>query len=536
MKRTIKRYSRELNRGKWQTVVDVAGAYARQRDRFLVDYGRPSVFARYAGHRQARDELVAAGHESPYGLQARQWKLALQDAIETVDRQWLALAEELRRLVMAQRKEGRFTEDQAHYVFWVLRSSQRMAQLVSGKAPSPEHFEVEPGEEQRAVSYLRRVIRRKRGANPRAKKARSFALDAEMYEVFDTGGRQYIKIMTLTPRQRLVVPLTGQGEIRGNLRVVLDEEKRRIKVHRAIDVRPRAAKGAAVAVDLGVTETMTDSDGGRWGEGQGEILATYSDRVCDKGCKRNRLGAVEERASENGDRAKARRIRKYNLGRKKLTQQRRKMRQTIECQTNAALNEFFHAKKPALLGHENLRGLQGKFRSKRLSRIVSTWTRGVAKKRLEFKASAAGCRREQVNSAYSSQMCPRCGFVHHKNRQGDRFQCQFCGYGGDSDRVAAMNLLDRVDDPEIHYWTPVVRVKAILLCRFQRRVEGWQFDFLPEAANPDLLAQMGIELRPTVPARTQDTCRLVSPVDVIGITAGQSESETPVAATRRQGN
>jgi putative transposase len=140
MKRTIKRYSRELNRGKWQTVVDVAGSYARQKDRFLLECGRPSVFARYGGERQGRDELVAAGYESPYGLQGRQWKLALKDAFETVERQWLALAESIRPLVMAQRKEERFTEEQAHYAFWVLKSARRMARLVGDKAPTPEHF------------------------------------------------------------------------------------------------------------------------------------------------------------------------------------------------------------------------------------------------------------------------------------------------------------------------------------------------------------------------------------------------------------
>lgn len=84
--------------------------------------------------------------------------------------------------------------------------------------------------------------------------------------MFEEGGRQYVKIMTWVPRQRLVIPLTGQGEIRGDLRVVLDEEKRRVEIHRAVGVRPREAKGKPVAVDFGVTETMTDSDGTRWGE------------------------------------------------------------------------------------------------------------------------------------------------------------------------------------------------------------------------------------------------------------------------------
>ena len=77
MKRTIKRYSRRLNQRKWQTLVEIGVAYANQKDRFLLEYGRPTVFGRYRGHRQARDELVAAGYRSPFGLQGRYWKQAL---------------------------------------------------------------------------------------------------------------------------------------------------------------------------------------------------------------------------------------------------------------------------------------------------------------------------------------------------------------------------------------------------------------------------------------------------------------------------
>jgi hypothetical protein len=101
-----------------------------------------------------------------------------------------------------------------------------------------------------------------------------------------------------------------------------------------------------------------------------------------------------------------------------------------------------------------------------MSRQVSLWPRGVLKERTEFKASAAGCCREQVNPAYSSQTCPACWFVNGKNRQGDRFKCLKCGYENRADRVAAMNLKARRTDPEITLWTPKEQVKAILLERF----------------------------------------------------------------------
>jgi|Deesub1362B_J571_1020462.scaffolds.fasta_scaffold26435_1 hypothetical protein len=151
MRRTIKRYSLQLNKGKWQTLERIALSYASEFDRFLVKYGRPSTFARYPSHRQARDELLRGGYKSPFGLQARMWKLALKDAFETVERHWLSLSDALRPLVLAQRERGHFSEQQAHYLFWVLCSSRRMAELVSGRAPNPSHFSISP-KEQRGVA------------------------------------------------------------------------------------------------------------------------------------------------------------------------------------------------------------------------------------------------------------------------------------------------------------------------------------------------------------------------------------------------
>ncbi|MFQ5795939.1 MAG: RNA-guided endonuclease InsQ/TnpB family protein [Candidatus Bipolaricaulia bacterium] len=536
LRRTIKRYSRSLNQGKWQTVHQIAAAYVAQKDRFLVEYGRPSIFARYQNHHQVRDELLATGYQSPFGLQARMWKLALQDAIETIDRQWLALAEALRPLVMAQKNRDHFTDEQARYAFWVLKSSRHMAQLVSGRAPSPLHFSISRREQRQVVAYLRRVIRRKRGKDPRVGQVRSFALDAEMYRVFEQNGRQYISIMTLTPGRRLILPLTGWGTIQGNLRIVRDEEKRRIEVHRAIEVKPEpVTDGSKVkAVDLGVTEVMTDSDGDRWGEGLGQRLANYSDQICDKGRKRNKLGALARRAEEKGDKAKARRIRKYNLGREKQRKQRRKMRQTLANEINRALNAFWKAKGPAVVVHENLRYLNGKWKSRRLSRIVSLWVRGLIKDRVAFKASAGGSHHEQVNASYSSQTCPHCGFVHRQNRRGNRFQCLFCGHGGDSDAVAALNLLDRWHDSEILLWTPKERVRAVLESRFRRRLERWAFDFPPQQVNLAVLAEVGIEGPSTVPGRTRDTRPTAPLVDKGRDPAGQSESETPLAAIRQR--
>ena len=63
----------------------------------------------------------------------------------------------------------------------------------------------------RAGNYLNRIIRKHTGKSPRVKKARSFCLDANMYDVFEEGGVQYISIMTLSRGKRVPIP-KGSGQ------------------------------------------------------------------------------------------------------------------------------------------------------------------------------------------------------------------------------------------------------------------------------------------------------------------------------------
>ena len=115
--------------------------------------------------------------------------------------------------------------------------------------------------------------------------------------------------------------------------------------------------------------------------------------------------------------------------------------------------------------------IRGKAQSKAISRRVNYWRRSTLKERFEFKASAAGCRREQVNPAYTSQTCPECGYLDKANRKGDVFQCQKCGHRGDADQIAAQNQKSRYDDRRITLYTPKETVREILLKDYQARLE-----------------------------------------------------------------
>ena len=86
-------------------------------------------------HRILRDELVAQGYANAQGLQARQWKCALKDAIETADRNWKALFVELAPLVFAN---SNLDDDQKHYCFWMMKDYSRIQRLLQYGYPEPD--------------------------------------------------------------------------------------------------------------------------------------------------------------------------------------------------------------------------------------------------------------------------------------------------------------------------------------------------------------------------------------------------------------
>ena len=97
-----------------------------------------------------------------------------------------------------------------------------------------------------------------------------------------------------------------------------------------------------------------------------------------------------------------------------------------------------------------------------LTSRLSSWLKSSLKERLSFKALVKGFDHQQVNPAYTSQICPDCDFVDASNRcsrNKDKFVCRHCKIEGDSDVFAAINLKARYADSDITRYTPIVKLK-----------------------------------------------------------------------------
>ena len=58
----------------------------------------------------------------------------------------------------------------------------------------------------------------------------------------------------------------------------------------------------------------------------------------------------------------------------------------------------------------------------------------------EYKAVERGIHVEQVDPAYTSRRCSKCGMTLEENRNGEKFECQKCGYEVHADYNAAKNI------------------------------------------------------------------------------------------------
>ena len=508
--RTVKRKALPLNVRKQKSLEGLCKAYTNEKQFWLHYFRSWKSQSQLGKPRTIRDELIKQSYQSSNGLQARHWKLALEDATETWDKYWRAIFVKVRPKVV-QRKD--LSDTERHYAFWLLAGYSQFSAMMQGQAPVPP-FSM--GSTRKAIAgYVRRLVRTFKGKTPTAKRAGSIRFDANCYDCFEHKGRQYIKLMSLTPGKRILIPLLGNTLISGTITLIFS--KKNIGIHIPQELKKKKSlKTPFVAVDFGYTEVMTDTQGVRYGTQFGKALAKGTEDRHQKMKKRHKLTAIEKKKKAL-NRQKANHLRKYNLGKEKLYATTKRVRATLEKEINTAINQLIGTQHPSVLITEDLRHAFSYNKSKQMNRKLSGWVKGKIQDRITFKALAEGFRHEQVNPAYGSQSCPYCEFVDQKNRKNDRFQCLHCGHEDVSDRIAALNYARRFGDHEIGRYTPYRQVKNILLDRFHRRLETGQ----PVTVQGRTL-ETAMEMYPPFPSSSSGIARREKSRKL----GGQSESET----------
>lgn len=406
------------------------------------------------GYRLVRDRLVAAGRVSPYNLQARHWKMALQSAHILVGNYWKLVKRETIEEINLRKWPRKLSEIGRRYLSRLLYGYESFFAVLDGRIPRFDDIELSFRSRKGICLGVVRAIHQVQGRYPQPSEQNTVWFDCSSYDLQEKDGRQYISLMSLEPRKRIRLELLGHVRLHGKPTVMLVKKGDTVVVHASIPLKtklkaelniPKSPEGSCrcIAMDAGVTEVATLDNNVRIGEELGKYLLAKAEEINTKLKGRNRLQAL---AKTTTDPKKRRNILKFNLQDKTWSRKRQKLKTRITQIVNEAFNKLrkTHPADVYVVEELSQNFTFSKKISRRVKRMLSSWVRSTMRERLLFKAAQYGIKVAFVAAAYSSQACPRCGYADRKNREGDKFECLCCGHKAPSDQVGAQNILLRV--------------------------------------------------------------------------------------------
>lgn len=95
---------------------------------------------------------------------------------------------------------------------------------------------------------------------------------------------------------------------------------------------------------------------------------------------------------------------------------------------------------------EDLTGISHKTKGrvgKTTRRLIGHWNYKYIVDRIKNLCEVNRVEVAFVDPEYTSQTCRQCGHIDKDNRSGEVFKCVECGFGGNADYLASLNILDR---------------------------------------------------------------------------------------------
>ena len=171
---------------------------------------------------------------------------------------------------------------------------------------------------------------------------------------------------------------------------------------------PEKKTGKVLGVDIGANKLLSDSEGNHYGTEFKSI--------------RNKVGR-RKAGSKNKKQARTERDQYINKVVKQLPWDKIKV-----------------------LGIEELKDVKKgkkKNRNKNFRKAMAPWTYRRVIEALRRKSQENRVHLVEIEPAYTSRICPKCGKESKDNRKGEKFLCISCGYKGDADYIGAQNILAR---------------------------------------------------------------------------------------------
>jgi putative transposase len=178
-----------------------------------------------------------------------------------------------------------------------------------------------------------------------------------------------------------------------------------------------------LALDLGLNNLFATNIGELYGRNFSKLLKKYDEIVSLL--------------------AKNRQKQKLKTLSKKYKKLINKIKAYLKNEINRVINNLIKNNRPKEIVVERLNFTSPKL-SKKLNRMLSNFGKNIIEKKFESIKERYGIEITQINPAYTSQECSKCGYVEKKNRKSQaKFICGFCGKKQNADINSSKNILAR---------------------------------------------------------------------------------------------
>ncbi len=178
-----------------------------------------------------------------------------------------------------------------------------------------------------------------------------------------------------------------------------------------------------LALDLGLNNLFATNLGELYGRNFSKLLKKYDEIITI--------------LAENRQKQKLRTLSKRY---KKLVN---KIKSYLKNEINRTINNIVKNNKPKEIIVERLNFTSPKL-SKKLNRMLSNFGKRAIEEKFKSLKERYNIEITEINPAYTSQTCSKCGYVDKKNRKSQEvFICGFCGKKQNADINASKNILAR---------------------------------------------------------------------------------------------
>ncbi|AZU97764.1 IS607 family transposase ISCARN1 [Thermus phage YS40_Isch] len=271
---------------------------------------------------------------------------------------------------------------------------------------------------------------------------------------------KWLKLSTLEKKNPIHIPLKNNlyaenqdGKFLNFYQINIRENRLDIRLIKELNPKEYHPQTEYIAIDLGLTPLMATNKGDLIGRNFLDFLKHFDEKIT------KRFSYLQKKKIKPSQDKKYRKLVK-------------KLQNFLKNEINRYVNNLVEIYKPETIVVEKL-DFRNTELSKRLNRLVNNFGKRIFREKLKRLQEFYKIKIIEVNPAYTSQTCSRCGYVDKRNRKNSQiFKCKACGYKTNAQVNGAINILGRRSAKDIKLHTPKKAVLKILVKQYLERFKG----------------------------------------------------------------